>query len=100
MSKCIKIESFKVVEQIDNVTYLSKMEDTYLDLADENNARQFNFIMNTSTNKKGMYFNEKINAYFRIVLIDTIPVTLESEVVINENEPENQIQNPENDSEN
>ena len=100
MDKFLKVEVFDVVEDKEsNITYLSKLEDSYLDLRKTSDQEIFGHIKKTFNKKGNLYFSPLKDRVLRLVPIDYLPFEMPVELYA-ENEPEIQIQNQENDSEN
>lgn len=100
MDKFLKVEVFDVVEDKEsNITYLSKLEDSYLDLRKTSDQEILGHIKKTFSKKGNLYFSPLKDRVLRLVPIDYLPLEMPVELCA-ENEPEIQIQNPENDSEN
>lgn len=87
MDKFIKMEIFELEEdETNNITYLSKLGDSYLDLSNPANKSMYQFIEKNYTKKNSLYFNSERSEVLRLVPIDSMPSGFKADV---KNEPEN-----------
>ena len=96
MDKFYRVEVWKTIaDPKTNITYLQQeQQDGYLDMSKAEDKEQYKTILRSCVKKIGLYFGKfspNEDYIFRFAPVDSIPM---------QNEPENQIQNPENDSEN
>ena len=96
MDKFYRVEVWKTIaDPKTNITYLQQeQQDGYLDMSKAEDKEQYKTILRSCVKKIGLCFSNfspNEDYIFRFAPVDSIPM---------QNEPENQIQNPENDSEN